>query len=446
MISRTLTFALILSLTPAFAEAARDSDIMPPPAKSPRIPVESEALKTQKEFEGPARALDGERIIIGSREIRLYGIVTPGLSSNYGPQARLKLDKLLAGTILCKVTDRDAEGRPVAFCGTTDVPDISYEMLRQGWAMADRKALKGSRIAEIYGQAEAEAQNQNKGLFAPQPLAMAIPITNPAKAVAVPDPTPAATTLEPSKAGKPPQQNAAPASESNAAGPGLIERYQLLLGSLIWLLGSGVFVAGILWRGAQKIVSRRREVAAALHGELMAARHICRTRARELKRRRRLANEAEKETRPASLWPRIRSYVYQAHVGSIGLLGAELARRVASVYGQCADYAVYYQPSAQSRMASPYAVSETLFTLADHIDIVLEGLAQIEATGRPFRHEAETAVLPQGAEEEAEPQQPADSYSGRVEHLTHAVPRMFRKNPQEGAVEPEENLQEEKAA
>jgi superfamily I DNA/RNA helicase len=41
-------------------------------------------------------------------------------------------------------------------------------------------------------------------------------------------------------------------------------------------------------------------------------------------------------------WPRIRSTLYQAYVGRLGWLGAELARQVASIYGQASDYASYY--------------------------------------------------------------------------------------------------------
>src|SRR6185295_1448297 len=77
---------------------ARD-DLMPPPRNAPRIPVEVHALeggKEPREFEGKGEALDGERVMINGHEIRLFGIVTPALTSSFGPQTRLNLDRLLA--------------------------------------------------------------------------------------------------------------------------------------------------------------------------------------------------------------------------------------------------------------------------------------------------------------------------------------------------------------
>jgi endonuclease YncB( thermonuclease family) len=457
----TLTLLLMAAATPSLA--ARGSDIMPPPDKSPRIPVESQnTLKQPKEYEGEAQAVDGERLLIGEKELRLFGIVTPGLASNYGPSARMTLDKLIKGTVLCKVTDQDKEGRPIAFCGTVDTPDLSYEMLRQGWAMADRKALSGNKLARIYEDAETDAQNQNKGLFAPQPMAMAIPVTNPANSLTVPTPAPVETKTDTKKeeakgapapiAPAPVAEKPAEKSADTASGGSFFERYQGLIGALIWLLASVIFVTGILRRNKQKVVTRRREVAAALQGELMAARRICRTRAKELKRQRRTS---ENEPRPGQLWPRIRSFVYQGHVGSIGLLGAELARRVASVYGQCADYAIYYQPTAQQRMPSPQAVSETLLTLADHMDIVLDGLMQVEATGEPFSLDAEEKIerpVESTAEEEAEEEaealakEPAkettkDKGKDKAGHATRVMAGMFEQQqedetPEEGSEKP----------
>lgn len=434
------------SKTSAAKEAAKESIAK---ANAKELAKQSTVGKEPKEFEGVAKALDGERLMIGEKEIRLFGIVTPGISSNYGPQARQKLDAIIKGAVLCKVTDKDKDGRPIAFCGTVDTPDLSYEMLRQGWAMADRKALKNNSLAEVYEKVEQEAQSLNKGLFAPMPMVNSVPLSNPSNTTTVPLVAPAITAMgakvetikggakpaeEPKivplaqKAGEEPRtalslivpdtaatskpaaaaepaketpKETAPAAVASApvaataapASASFMERYQGIIGGLLWIFGAAVFGAVVMIRDRIQLAEKRRALAAALNGELTSARHICRTRARELVRQRRLG-EAETQPRPSQLWPRIRAVVYQAHVGSIGLLGSDLARRVASVYGQCADYAAYYQQTAMQRLPSGTAVSETLSTLADHIDNILDGLAQVEYTGRPFIAEVIEDVVP----------------------------------------------------
>ena len=129
------------------------------------------------------------------------------------------------------------------------------------------------------------------------------------------------------------------------------------------------------------VAERRRDrrdemkaIAAALRGELLAARAVCQAR---------LKTWAESESKSAA-WPRIRSTLYQAYVGRIGSLGAMLARQIASIYGQAVDYAAYYN-SASSEGLRPEGVSkrQALQTLVQHIEEVLPKLAAIEQTGVP---------------------------------------------------------------
>lgn len=222
--------------------------------------------------------------------------------------------------------------------------------------------------------------------------------TKPAEAPAA---APAPVTAKPTEAAPAP---AATASSSSSPQGGFIERYQGIVGGVLWIFGALAFGLAAVIRDRMQLAEKRRALAAALNGELTSARHICRTRARELIRQRRLG-EAENQPRPSQLWPRIRAVVYQAHVGSIGLLGSDLARRVASVYGQCADYAAYYQQTAMQRLPSGTAVSETLSTLADHIDNILDGLAQVEYTGRPFVAEIieDVVATDDGSDQQPEP-------------------------------------------
>lgn len=446
--------------------AARGGDVMPPPQKAPRIAVESQRLKEAnepKEFEGKARAIDGERLMIGEKEIRLFGVVTPSLNSNYGPQARAKLDELLQGKdVLCKVTDRDKEGRPVAFCGTVNTPDISYEMLRQGWAMLDRKALKNNSLIEVYGKVEQEAQAQNKGLFTPMPMAVSIPLSNPSKAVMVPDTAAQGDGLVKDKAAvssSSPAPNAQPVSEQATPKPGakapdalvaaevqknlareqnasrnvsnrtFVERYQQILSTVLGLLTLAGFGGVLLVRDRLRLRDKRRMLAAALHGELSALRQVCRTRARELARQKRLI-DADNQPRPAQLWPRLRQAVFQTQAGELGLLGSDLARQVAVIYGLCADYSVYAQHAAPSRLPSPQAVSESLSSLADKMEHALEALAQVENSGEvyvaePVLEEDFSADMPQEALQPASVVDTVNT-SGRMEKAAEAMAGLFR--------------------
>lgn len=529
-----VTFALLLSLTASQAIAAK-SDIMPAPHKAPRVPVQqltlyepsekytpppkpsvtkqaatkppslkttsgkevigkeviikdSRDLKDAKEFEGMAKALDGERILVGEKEIRLFGIVTPNISSNYGPQARSRLDAIIKGPVLCKVTDKDRDGRPIAFCGTVDTPDLSYEMLRQGWAMVDRKALKNNTLAEVYEKVEQQAQAQNKGLFAPMPMVNAIPLSNPANSVTIPLVAAATASLNKdgvkseevktetsnaevpkaeitkelpgtafslitpmgsskfAQASVPVVAKAEPIKTEETKAPekivekpatkqeqgnglqgaGFFERYQAIVGGFLWVLGAFAFGGAMVARDRLQEISKRKALAAALNGELTSARHICRTRARELTRRRHMG-EDDTQLRPSQLWPRIRALVYQSHVGSIGLLGSDLARRVAAIYGQCADYAVYYQQTGTQRLPSGAAVSETLLNLADHIDGILDVLTYVEQTGKAYVAASEETVVTESAEVEQQVKENQEQARHSVNEEARIIKERFER-------------------
>lgn len=462
----------------AFVAEARD-DIMPPPKSAPRIPVERQVLQalansgSSEEYEGAAQALDGQRLSINGKEIRLYGILAPALSSSYGDKSRQQLGRMLQGTVLCKATDKDRDGRAIAFCGTVNIPDISYEMLRQGWAMVDRKTLQGNKLSEIYGKVEQEAQASSRGIFAPQPMAAAAFINNPGNGIALPPVAPLENNRESNRAAE--QQPASPVVaapavapaavatapapapvtpvvvEANASvpsvaaamaeplpgasqaisniaqtmadrSPTLVERYQVLIGSFFLLLAAMIYAGIPGMRERARTRETRRSVAAALRGELMAARHIARTKARELLNSKKPEGQS---TRPSQLWPRIRTIVYQGNVGSIGLLGSELARRVASVYGQCIDYAAFFQHANVARIPAPKAVSDTLNILADHMDVVLDGLAQVEESGMPFVADAtEYPMLAQGVPGEEVEETPAQR---GLQALAHTVGSLFGK-------------------
>ncbi|MDE2029519.1 MAG: hypothetical protein KGI97_03035, partial [Alphaproteobacteria bacterium] len=158
------------------------------------------------------------------------------------------------------------------------------------------------------------------------------------------------------------------------SGQGFFARYQILIAGLL-MLGTALSIIAALWtRRRRDKRDETKATAAALRGELMAARGICIGRIRSI--------ATEEEDRAAN-WPRIRATLYGAYVGRLGLLGAELARQVASIYGQASDYASLYNPSntAGSAASAGTPKKQALETLVRHIDEVLPKLAAIELTG-----------------------------------------------------------------
>jgi hypothetical protein len=101
----------------------------------------------------------------------------------------------------------------------------------------------------------------------------------------------------------------------------------------------------------------------------MAARGVCVGRIKSI---------TSEEEDKASIWPRIRTTLYQAYVGRLGLLGAELARQIAAIYGQSSDYASFYSPTGTAYDSSK---KNALETLVRHIDEILPKLAVVEQTG-----------------------------------------------------------------
>jgi endonuclease YncB( thermonuclease family) len=115
-------------------------------------------------------AIDGDSFKAGDTEIRLHGIDAPEYrqlcteaSSKQiacGKLARDALSKLIrAGTVNCKIIDRDRYGRQVSVCKNAEV-EINREMVRLGWAIAYR------RHALNYVTAEREAKTAKRGIWA----------------------------------------------------------------------------------------------------------------------------------------------------------------------------------------------------------------------------------------------------------------------------------------
>lgn len=397
-----LSLMIALLAWPAAPALAQEA---PVPHKQPRLPVSRQVLASgrqsaplSRDITGQALILDGEKLRIGDVEMRLFGVVPPQLSANFGPQARAELDTLAAGNAMhCQIRDRDHEGNFLATCRNASNLDAALELLKHGLAVAARGSLADTELATPYITAEQYAQTQKIGLWSltvasavptpvVQPVSLPLPVVTPSVAkveapvakienvVQVP-PVSVTNDLKRDKTDKigiSPVPVVNEAAATRADNINFFARYQLLLTGLVMLL-TALSISGVLF--IQRRIERREEMralAAALRGELMAARALCQGRLKAIM--------TESDDRNMT-WPRIRSTLYQAYVGRIGWLGAELARQVASLYGQSNDYAAYYQP-VEALRAGDMPKRHALQTMMHHIEEVLPKLALIEETGK----------------------------------------------------------------
>jgi endonuclease YncB( thermonuclease family) len=388
---------LVVTAAPAFAQYA------PPPRAAPRTPVNRETLAERRaaprDVTGQALILDGEKLRIGDTDLRLFGIVPPQLSASFGPQARAALDSLIGGqSVSCHVRDRDHDGRLLATCQAANGVDPAQELLRRGLAVAARGSLADTEFAQPYVIAEQAAQNAKIGLWS---MTLAAPTVSPVSVESPKVETPKAETpkTEAPKA-EAPKVDAVPvkatevqpktssatmvpvttppggvvkeAPKPSVESPGFFARFQILITGLLMLATSLSIFGALTYHRRMEKRDELKSLAAALRGELLAARAVCQTRIKSI---------VTEEDDRVSVWPRIRSTLYQAYVGRLGGLGAELARQIASIYGQASDYASYYNSFGDSDVALVTPKRQALQSLVSHIEEVLPRLAGIEQTG-----------------------------------------------------------------
>lgn len=395
-----------MGLSSAWAQEA------PVPRKSPRTPVHRLSLETAQaaatpasRAEGVMSVIDTEKLRIGDAEMRLFGVVPPQLTASYGPQARAALDALVTGkTVTCQIRDRGRDGRLLAVCKSGD-RDLALDLLQRGLAVTARGSLSGSELSAAYLAAEQAAQTQRLGLWSgvmPAPAVVAAPPSSPAISSAAvsaggsPAPSVAGAAKPDDKAEvkvdtklvpvlqaavkSPVPDHALPNSVSSNPAPinlalaapseNFVQRYQVLISALLIVLtATGSVVALSIFRLRDKR-QEMQAIAAALRGELMAARAV------GLARIRTITSDADDRAMP---WPRIRATLYQAYIGRLGCLGAELSRQIASIYGQTSDYAAYYERADDARTGTPK--KQALETLVRYIEEVLPKLSSIEKTG-----------------------------------------------------------------
>ncbi len=148
-------------------EAPKDADTTPPPeAPKPRQDIVS----------GFAVAMDGDTVMIEKRNLDLWGIEAPSLSSSDGWFSRAALDRFIGegGELVCVVKVKRRKRRDQAICSNNKVGDVGRAMLQNGWAVVNRVDKKGqdvdSVLAGVYDRTEKRARDARIGLWTNYPL------------------------------------------------------------------------------------------------------------------------------------------------------------------------------------------------------------------------------------------------------------------------------------
>lgn len=124
------------------------------------------AQRAQITIEGRADIIDGDGLMIGGRELRLWGIDAPECAARCangvkpGTRATLALSNFIAGRVVrCIVTGSGRHGREEATCAAGG-QDINAWMVENGWARDWRSFSDGA-----YRDAEARARAAGLGVW-----------------------------------------------------------------------------------------------------------------------------------------------------------------------------------------------------------------------------------------------------------------------------------------
>jgi endonuclease YncB( thermonuclease family) len=131
--------------------------------------VASTMATSHADLYGGARVVDGDTLMIGGQQVRLYGIDAPELEQicdgpgeeiRCGEISRSAVLDLVAGVerVSCKTKGRDSSGQWIAVC-YADGSDIGRTMVHSGWALADRQQSLN------YVRTEHDAKNAKRGLW-----------------------------------------------------------------------------------------------------------------------------------------------------------------------------------------------------------------------------------------------------------------------------------------
>jgi endonuclease YncB( thermonuclease family) len=122
----------------------------------------------QSSFTGTARAIDGDSLMVGQTEVRLFGIDAPeftqvctrdGQRWECGAAATFELAKIVDGNqVRCAAVETDEHGRTVARCSAGSL-DLNRTMVARGYATAYR------HYSMDYVSAEGSAKANKRGLW-----------------------------------------------------------------------------------------------------------------------------------------------------------------------------------------------------------------------------------------------------------------------------------------
>ena len=154
----------LAALAPAAGHAAAVAD---PRAEGAPSVAGGRAAKRLR-VSGEASVVDGNTLVVGGVELRLYGADAPGIAQSCssdgrpyecGRQAASALLHQIAGrTVSCTGRAREEGGRVLAVCAIYG-DEINAWMVAQGWALADR------RQSGAYARLEDEAKAARNGLW-----------------------------------------------------------------------------------------------------------------------------------------------------------------------------------------------------------------------------------------------------------------------------------------
>ncbi len=127
--------------------------------------------------EGPARATDGDTVVVGGRTVDLFGVVAPALDQDClewrgrrqtrypcGRHALALLASLVAGrTVVCVMTERPVGNGREGTC-YTDGRDLAETLVTAGWAVA--RAERTNRYVATQERARAAKRGLWAGSFA----------------------------------------------------------------------------------------------------------------------------------------------------------------------------------------------------------------------------------------------------------------------------------------
>jgi endonuclease YncB( thermonuclease family) len=120
-----------------------------------------------EEWQGAARVIDGDTVIIGGTRLRLISLDAPEgkqtcrdskeVEYDCGQSASHELERLIGGReIGCSGDKRDRYGRPLVVCFAGSL-NLNAELVRSGWAI--------SFLGRDYEREEAEARTAKRGLW-----------------------------------------------------------------------------------------------------------------------------------------------------------------------------------------------------------------------------------------------------------------------------------------